>query len=398
MSLTPIRNPLDVSRLRRFLASVPGNAVLGSAPLPSFPSVDKLEVQQFKFGQSNPTYLVFDPVTGHKFVLRRKPLPNAKLVSKLAHAVEREFYMLRGIARCNESHLKKVPVPHVYLLCEDESVVDYVFYLMEFVDGRHIINPALPGIPKDQHHRYWLLIMDTIAAIHSLDYKQLVQLLPAEHFPQFQPDKLKKGGPLYFERQIKTLTGVANLQLKTVDPIPDYNKIAQWLLKHAPPDPAQVTLIHGDFKIDNVVFAHDSPKIIAVLDWELCTFGHPIFDLANFLQPYGFPSSANQMLYRTKNADIGRDLPGVDNIVRSHLSLYHEKLGHPWNDDPSINAHNYWDAGFVFGLLRLCVISQGIAMRAAKGSASLAEAATYGGLYPALAGLALETIEPELKL
>lgn len=401
-NVSEIRNPINVARLKTFLSNVQpsANVTLGFDSIPAIsPGGQGLEFKQFKFGQSNPTYLIHDKETGSKLVLRRKPSLNAKLVSRTAHAIEREFFILRGINKWNSTTKRKVPVPKVYALVEDESITDAVFYIMEFIDGRQITNPELNVVPEFHRALYWDAIMDTITAIHSIDTGFLVKELPASHFPQFQPEKLAKlkNGPSYFQRQIKTLTGIANLQNKTVKPIPHFDKIIKWLAENSPKDPEVPTLIHGDFKIDNLIFDFIAPKVITVLDWELCTFGHPLFDLANFLQPFQLPNKLNKALYKD-GTEIGLENP--DNVaqVQEKLIVYHNKLGHYWNQwDKSNNALEYWTAGYVFGLLRLSIISQGIAMRIAKGSASSAEASSYGALYPLLANLAVDAIDKARK-
>lgn len=394
--VTEIRNSLDTASLTRYLTNLPLDTTFGSTK-PQFQP--PLTVSQFRYGQLNPTYLVVDNSGAH-YVLRRKPSANSKLALKTAHAIEREFYILLGIAKSNQRTETPVPVPEVYLLCEDESVVGAVFYVMEYIEGRLIKRPDLAGIPESEHGKYWRAIMETISSIHSVNSDELVSQLPAQHFPQFQPEdkrvksqKVKK--PLYFQRQIKTLTAVTHSQAKTVDPIPHWDELAKWTLAHAPKDPDLLTLVHGDCKIDNFLFHPTEPKVIAVLDWELCTFGHPMFDLANFLQPYVFPREFNEFVFKPEPVTIGKEDPESPAKVRLYLYLYQKMLGHQWRDnDPRNNPIDLWVVGSVFGLLRLCVISQGIAMRLAKGTASSGSAAVVAGLYFPLSEIAMEMIDP----
>lgn len=398
--VTEIRNPIDVASIERYLTNIPDSAIKGTE-VPHFKG--PFTIKQFRFGQSNPTYLI---IAGDKkqYVLRRKPSANSKLVSRSAHAIEREFHILNGIAKCNQSvpEHRKVPVPTMYVLCEDESVTDAVFYVMEFIDGRAIKRPDLPGIPDSEKHKYWDTLMTTISAIHSLDGNELVKHLPANHFPQFQPEKLakNKGGPSYFQRQIKTLTAVERLQAETVKPIPDFEKLIRYTAEHAPKDPTKLTLIHGDCKIDNFLFHPTEPKVMAVLDWELCTFGHPLFDLANLLQPFEMTQELNDAFFRPeKVTSIGKLVKGSKEAVMDKLHLYQKKLGYPWNDDvPENNPVDLWPVGVIFAILRLCVISQGVAMRAAKGTASSALALGYSSLYVPLSALAIDNILKESKL
>lgn len=396
--VTPIRNPLDVEKVSSYLANLPETAILGTST-PSFAA--PFDIQQFSFGQSNPTYLLQD-ANGVRCVLRRKPTANAKLVSKSAHAVEREFFILDGIAKCNAKEgARQVPVPKVYVLCEDELVVGKVFYVMEYVEGRHIKRPEMPDMTKEEENQIWEAAMSTIGAIHSVDGAELVKHLPAKHFPQFQPEKLKGygQGPSYFQRQIKTLTAVSQGQAKTVSAIPNFDRITEWTLSHAPKDPTSLTLVHGDCKIDNFMFHPTEPRVLAVLDWELCTFGHPLFDLANFLQPYILPNALVLYLFRPHETEIGIENPHSADKVNELLDLYQRRLGHQWREgDPKNNPIDLWRLGAVFGLLRLCVISQGVAMRVANGLASSALALGYAELYKPLSDVAVGLIEKRGKL
>lgn len=397
LDVTDIRNPLDVDSLQKFLADIPPNVVKGRN-VPRFAT--PITVKQFTFGQSNPTYLIVDNMNRH-YVLRRKPTANAKLVLKLAHAIEREFYILNAISHCNDKveEGRQVPVPEVFLLCEDESVLGCVFYLMECVEGRLIKRADMPEVAAGDQDLYWAAIMRTVAAIHFLDYSVLAQHLPAKHFPNLANSPRANFKILYFQRQIKTLKLMESLQAKSVDPIPHFDAIIDWVVQRAPNDPSGQMLIHGDCKIDNLLFHSTEPKVIAVLDWELCTVGHPIFDLANLLQPFEFPNQLNRIVYRSDSATIGRENASSSGQVKKLLNMYSDNLGHPWDAKTATNNPiDQWKLGTVFGLLRLCVISQGIAMRVKKGAASSASAATYGSLYMYLSELAYEIVEDKSKL
>lgn len=393
--VTEVRNPIRLSNLEKYLGDIPQDdkTTLG---LPFHNFKPPFTIKQFKFGQSNPTYYLVDS-KGKEFVLRRKPTSNAKLVSKSAHAIEREFFLLRGIGLLNQEQVdlsRKVPVPKVYILCEDESITGTVFYIMEYISGQQLKNPDMPEIELEQDKQlYWESIMTTLAAIHHLNGEKLISHLPAKYFPQFQDvEKLKSSS--YFKRQIRTLGGVHKGQLKVVDPIPDFDKICQWLDKNAPNDPAKLTLIHGDFKIDNILFNPRTKTVNTVLDWELCTFGNPLFDLSNFLQPFQFPNHLNAMFFYPQETDMGKENPKSYSLSMDKLKLYYEKYNEAWDPrDLSNNPIDLWLVGYVFGLLRLCVISQGIAVRVKKGVASSGNAEAFAGLYPYLAELAIEGME-----
>lgn len=393
-TVTDVRNKFDTDVLSEFLTlgSFENNLITLGSNIPKWQT--PLTVKQFTFGQSNPTYLIID---GNKklTVLRRKPFPNSKLVSKSAHAIEREFFILNGINKLNKESSKKVAVPETYMLCEDESVIGYVFYLMEFIDGTLIKNPEMKGLPRKQKEKLWGSIMDSITAIHTLDADKLIDCLPTKHFPQFK----STGGSnskqsSYFERQMRTLSAVSKKQSEVVDPIPHFDKITKYILSNAPKDPTKKMLIHGDCKIDNFIFDKDLTRVVAILDWELCTFGHPLFDLANFLQPFQIPNELNAMFFHPQKTNIGKENPESLNTIKEKLQLYYEKLGFKWDeDDLSNNPIRKWQVGFIFGLARLCVISQGIAMRINKGTASSANAAAFGSLYLYLSSLAIEDID-----
>lgn len=390
--LSEVRLPIDLKNLAKYLATVnkstPGTSF--GVEVPRFPDAStNYDIQQFKFGQSNPTYLLRHGSSS--FVLRRKPSPNNKLVSRSAHAIEREFFLLRAIGVLNQDNDRKVPVPNVFLLCEDESVIGYCFYLMEFIQGEQLKNPSMPEISDEDRPYYWKSVMDTITAIHLLDGERLIAELPKSHFPQFH-DLAKLKSSSYFARQIKTLSAVSRMQLAVVPEIPDFEAICKWTMENAPKDPDHLTLIHGDFKIDNVLFDPKTKSVRAVLDWELCTFGHPLFDLANFLQPFQLPNQVNLMLFRPYKTTMGKENPDSINTIYEKLRMYHQSYGkESWeNNNPTNNAPDLWLVGTVFGFLRLAVISQGIAMRVKKGSASSGEASGYAEMYPFLAALAME--------
>ncbi|KAI3402343.2 hypothetical protein KGF56_004913 [Candida oxycetoniae] len=389
--LTEVRSPMNLDQLCTYLSNVSkqtGETHIGEQAC--IPRSLKI-IKQFKFGQSNPTYY-FEDESGRSFVLRRKPTQNAKLISRSAHAIEREFFILNGINVLNQDMKLKIPVPHVHLLCEDESVIGYVFYIMDYVPGMQIKNPSLPGIPQNSPDRttIWKSIIETIAAIHLLDVEKLITLLPPRLFPQFQNlPKLRESS--YFSRQIKTLKGIHHKQSQHVDAIPNFDKITQWLLVKAPKDPAKLTLIHGDFKIDNVLFDPKTKKVCGVLDWELCTVGNPLFDLSNFLQPFAIPNKLNLMFFYPQKTDMGNENKSSRDFLHAQLVNYTKLV--KWDpNDPKNNPIDLWPIGHTFGLLRLCVISQGIAMRVKLGNASSAQAEGYAGMYPYLSELAMENV------
>lgn len=363
--------------------TLPGGTTLGPQ-IEWSPLIPPLNVKQFKFGQSNPTYLVTDS-KGTKAVLRKKPTSNKKLISKTAHAIEREFFMLASIKNINNEKslgAKPVPVADVFLLCEDEQHIDAVFYVMKFVKGRIFHDPSFPTLKADgERAKYWDSVLETAASIHSIPSDALFSQLPDRFFKK--PDPNPKFS--YFERQVKSLTKIQSLQAKDVDPIPYFDEISKYLLRTAPKDPKVPSLIHGDFKIDNFVFHPTEPKIIAVLDWELCTNGHPLFDLANVLQPFCMPTSLNKFFAKF---DIEQD----DELVKTVLDGYEEKAKPEWD------IQKLWNTALVFGLYRVAVISQGIAQRVVRGSASSETAKVTAGMYPHVGELAFKLTKSGSKL
>ena len=221
-----------------------------------------LEVSQFKGGQSNPTYLLESP--SGRYVLRRKP--PGKLL-KSAHAVDREFRVISAL------YAAGFPVPRPYVLCEDETVVGTVFFIMEFVAGRIFWELDLPGMDPDERRAIYDNANRTIASLHNLDVAKTGL------------DDYGKPGN-YFARQISRWSG--QYQASQTDDIPEMDQLIAWLPENIPDDDA-VSVVHGDFRLDNVIVHPTEPEIIAVLDWELSTIGHPLGDFTYHLMAWQMP-------------------------------------------------------------------------------------------------------------
>lgn len=377
-----IRNPFDIAGLEAYLATATTpqkGTTLG--PRVVWPPVQTpISVQQFLYGQLNPTYLVTD-ATGRRFVLRRKPGPNKLLASPTAHAVEREFYLLGGVRHADAT----APVPHVLLLCEDELVIGAVFYIMEFVQGRIFHDAEMRELLVRERAQAWDSVLSTLAQINRVNAERITEYIPSRYFPVPRDTN-------YFQRQVRGLGKVHEAQSKHVNPIPHFGSTGAYLDKECP-KLDRLVLIHGDYKIDNVVFHPTEPRVIAVLDWELCTFGHPLFDLANVLQPFSVDmptASSEPLLFRA-------DPEGTGKWVRERLQQY-ERLNPQFGNGKIID---YWTPGKAFGVLRLAVICQGIAMRSKLGNASSAKADVYAKFFEPLGELAHALIEEgkqQLKL
>ena len=218
-----------------------------------------LTVESFKGGQSNPTYKLTTPA--QSYVMRSKPGPVAKLLPS-AHAVEREFAVMRGLAG------SQVPVPKMHCLCEDESVIGRAFYIMEFMQGRVMWDQSLPGMTNAQRGDIYNEMNRVIAALHSVKFAE-----------RGLAGYGKPGN--YFERQIGRWS--KQYVASVTQPIVEMDRLMEWLPQHIPAmarSEAMVSIVHGDYRLDNLMFHPTEPRVIAVLDWELSTLGHPLADFS----------------------------------------------------------------------------------------------------------------------
>lgn len=312
-----------------------------------------LRATKFAGGQSNPTYLL-DAQSG-RYVLRRQP-PGQLL--KSAHAVDREFRVLSALADT------PVPVARTWHLCEDRDVIGSLFYLMSYEEGRIFWNPALPEVERDARRDYYRSIVKTLAALHDVD-PQAVGL----------GDYGRAGN--YFERQI----GVWTKQYRAAETqrIDAMEALIDWLPAHCPADTQQASLVHGDFRIDNLIFASDTPQVRAILDWELSTLGNPLADLAYFCMCLRLPSQGHITGLRGQDrAALG--VPEESEIVAQYCALR------------GLPAIDNWPFYLAFSFFRLASIAQGVKARALQGNASSAEAHEVGAMVEPLAQLAVEVI------
>ena len=307
-------------------------------------------------GQSNPTFLLSSP--SGRYVLRKKP-PGPLL--KSAHQVDREYRVMKALQDTD------VPVPRMLHLCEDPSIIGTEFFLMQFVTGQVFWDPALPELEKAQRGKVYDEQNRALAALH------LVK--PAE----VGLADFGKGGS-YFARQRDRWT--KQYRASETEHIEDMETLSKWLAENEPPDDGRATLVHGDYRIDNMIFKSDGSRLLAVIDWELSTIGHPFSDLAYQCMQWRFP-----------NHETMRGLAGLDR----------KALGIPTEDEyiakycerTSISEIPHWKYCLAFSFFRLAAIVQGVKKRGLEGNASNPEKALKSGeRVPLMARMGVEVIDP----
>ena len=312
-----------------------------------------LTAGKFKGGQSNPTYLV-EAASG-RYVLRRKP-PGQLLAS--AHAVDREFRVLSAL------HGGAVPVAAPLHLCRDESVIGSMFYLMEFVDGHVHWDPSLPGMEPPQRAEHYAAIVDTLAALHGVD-------VAAAGLADYG----KPGN--YFARQLSRWS--EQYQASRTQHIAAMDALIARLPERCPPDDGVVALTHGDYRIDNLMFAPGGARVAAVVDWELSTLGHPLADLGYFCMALRLPRNPA--------------LPGLAGMDRAHLGIPSESaLLARYSELSGRAIPADWAFVLAFSYFRLAAIAQGVAKRAQQGNASSEQAVQAGAMTALLAEAGLRTL------
>ncbi|RUX92506.1 phosphotransferase family protein [Mesorhizobium sp. M7D.F.Ca.US.004.01.2.1] len=339
-------NVLDQAALAPYLeANIPGFSGLAA-------------IEKFKSGQSNPTYLV--TAASGRYVLRAKP-PGQLL--KSAHQVDREFRVMGALAGT------AVPVPRMLHLSDEASPIGRMFYVMDFLDGRIFWDPALPEAGgNEERAAIYDAMNDTLAALHDVD----VEAVGLGDF----------GRPgNYFERQLARWT--SQYRASETGTVADMDRLIAWLETHMPADDGRVSLVHGDYRLDNLIFASDRPQVLAVLDWELSTLGHPFADIAY-----------QCMQWRLPHASGFRGLGGVD---RSALGLPSEEdYVASYCRRRGLTGIGNWTFFLAFSFFRLAAICQGVFKRALDGNASNPEKArTYGEAVKLLSHLAAKLIDKE---
>jgi aminoglycoside phosphotransferase (APT) family kinase protein len=332
---------------------------IDAAALEKFLGFKIVNVEQFKGGQSNPTYRITS-ADSRRLVLRRKP-PGKLLPS--AHAVDREYRVTEALYKVN------FPVARPHVLCEDESVIGTAFYVMDYVEGRVLWDPALPGMTRQQRAAIWDEQNRVISQLHLVDYRAV----GLEDFG-------KPGN--YIARQVERWS--KQYRASETQRVEAMDHLIGWLPKNIPPE-AGTAVVHGDFRLDNTIFHPTEPRILAVLDWELSTLGDPLADFAYHCMSWHIPPDKFRGM-------AGLDLPALGiPSEQDYVARYCErtKRNH-------INP-THWDFYLAYNLFRIAAICQGIAKRVIEGTAASTFAAEAATKTVPLAELGWQQVEKILR-
>ncbi|KAI1807156.1 acyl-CoA dehydrogenase family member 11 [Daldinia bambusicola] len=398
-----VRHPIDIAALERYIAQ--------NVPEIKLP----LDVKQFGFGQSNPTYQLTSP-DQKRYVLRKKPA--GKLLSQAAHKVEREHRVIAALQPT------PVPVPRAFALCADPAVLGTPFYIMSFVDGRIIHDPSMPSPhakSPQERERLWRAAVESLAALHAVD-----------------PDSVglanfgKKEG--FYARQLATWSHICDVQARTTDvdtgapvgEMPHMRELVGFFADGALRPRDRATLVHGDYKIDNVVFEKGRARVAGILDWEMSTIGHPLSDLANLLNPYflvslaqlppppppSSPSSSSSSSPESSSTESPDDTAAPPTQTEAIAAITNRAFlpnATPGLPSPSTIVSWYaaaagWDPrpeevawACAFSVFRLAAICQGIAARVARRQASSADARRHAAVVGPLGEFAWELVRKEMQ-
>ncbi|MGB9149895.1 MAG: phosphotransferase [Burkholderiales bacterium] len=298
-----------------------------------------LTVEQFKGGQSNPTFKLLTPQ--RNYVMRAKPGPASKLLPS-AHAVDREYRVLTAL------HGTDVPVAKTYALCEDESIIGRAFYIMDCVDGRVLWDPTLPGFTTSQRRAVYEEMNRVIAALHKIDYAGIGLA-----------DYGKPGN--YFARQIARWS--KQYKASETEKIDAMDKLIEWLPQNIPTD-EESSIVHGDYRLDNMIFHPSEPKILAILDWELSTLGHPLADFSYHCMTWNLSAEEFRGMAGVDLTSLGIPTQG------EYVDMYCRRTGRSKIDN--------WDFYMAYNMFRLAGILQGIMGRVVDGTAASLQAAESG--------------------
>ena len=299
--------------------------------------IGKLVVEQYQGGQSNPTYRI--TAGNGRYVLRRKP-PGKLLPS--AHAVDREFRVMSALAGTG------VPVARMHALCEEDAVIGTAFYVMEYIEGRILWDPTLPGMTPSLRAAHYDELNRVIAALHQVDYAAIGL-----------GDFGRTGN--YIERQVARWS--KQYQAAGADRIDAMDRLIEWLPLHVPGGD-ETSIVHGDYRLDNVIFHPTEPRILAVLDWELSTLGHPLSDFAYQVMAWRLSPQEFRGLKGADLASLG--IPGESEYV----AAYCRRTGRA--------AIPNWEFYLIFNMFRIAAILHGVLSRALQGNAASADAVAMG--------------------
>jgi aminoglycoside phosphotransferase (APT) family kinase protein len=312
-----------------------------------------LEILQFEGGQSNPTYLLEFP--GRRYVLRKKP-PGELLPS--AHQIEREYQVMSALQESD------VPVPRVYLLCEDQSVIGTAFFVMEYIEGRVFRDPTLPSMQASERGEIYDALVKTLASLHKVDWKA-ADLTDYGRKESYAARQVSRWSKQYQASKTQTIVAM--------------DRLMDWLPRHIPEGDAageDTAIVHGDYRLENTIFHPSEPRVLAVLDWELSTLGNPLADVAYNCLLYYMPRS-DTSFNGFKDLDLqSLGIPDIHEYTKSYCQ-YTGRDGIP-------NLHFF----VVFALFRSAAIAQGIMHRAMQGNASSTRAKEAGQFAGSLAELA----------
>jgi aminoglycoside phosphotransferase (APT) family kinase protein len=315
-----------------------------------------LRVLQFEGGQSNPTFHLTDN-RGRMYVLRKKP-PGKLLPS--AHQVDREYRVIKALSEHTD-----VPVPRTYALCQDDAVIGTAFYIMEFMPGRVLADPRMPGVAPADRSRIFDSLNDVLARIHNVDYRA-VGLGNYGREGQYIPRQIARWSSQY--------------DLARTEHIEAMELLKQWLPANIPPGD-ETRINHGDYRLGNTVVHPTEPRIVAVLDWELSTLGHPLADLAYNCMMYHFGEG-----FGASGGYAGMDLEAFGIPAEAdYLAAYAGRTGR--------KSIEHWDFYLAFSLFRLASIVQGVYKRGLDGNASSTTATKYGNRATAMADLAWSLVK-----
>jgi len=336
------KHRFDEKSLERFLAS---NVQGFTAPV---------AVEQFRGGQSNPTYRLTDGA-GRRYVLRRKP-PGKLLPS--AHAVDREFRVISALNKTN------VPTPKAYALCEDDSVVGTAFYVMEFCDGRVLWDPLLPDVAKDGRLAIYKAKFDVLARLHAVDYAAL-GLGDFGRPGSYVARQISRWGKQYKAAETESIEAM--------------DKLLDWLPANLPANDETV-LVHGDYRLDNMVYHPSDPRVLGVIDWEISTLGDPLAELSYLCMLWRTPKDWGGLQ--------GHDLSSLGLPTEGEMVEYYCALAKRPVPDAAL-----WEFYMAYNLFRVSCIRQGVYARALDGTASNMRAAESGKLVRPAAELGWKLVQ-----